>query len=235
MLATWFPRKAVATMPLVAVFGAALGLAVARESSVPATSAMTWFALALCFSSWATAVAEALIAQLLGIDPEGGAADALAFVLDGVFGIAVGLLVAKTASMHAFEAAGLASAVLFIQTLLFDKVVLKNAIGNTFVGLLHRTGGGTQRDYSYATTLAMRGDIAGARTWFEHEIARDPRNARAYLDFAHMLRMHARDYQGAAEVLERLLRSARPNPAMQDAVRRELNELRTYQLKKTVT
>ena len=224
---TLFPRKALVMMPVVAVAGAALGGAVARDSSVPASSAVVWFTLALCVSSWLSAVAEQLVAMVLRVDGESWTSDAIAFVVDGLFGLGVAMLVARLASMDLLEAAGAASAILFLQTIVIDKIVLRNAVGNAFVGLLQGSGG-TRPEFSAPMSAAMRGDIERARAQFEHALARNPREVAAYRAYAQMLRMHARDYAGAAAVLARALETARCDDVSREAIVRELAELQMH-------
>ena len=223
------PRKTLIMMPAVAVVGAALGAAIARDSPVPASTAIIWTAIALCVSSWAAAVLESVLIIAARIDPDSSGAMLAVIVSDVVLGGATGVFLSRVASADVLVAAGAASAILFLETLLIDRVLLGNVLGNAFVRLLQGSGG-TRPEYSRAMSLAIRGDMAGARALLEKEIAAKPREVNGYRALAHLLRTHAHDHAGAAQVLERGLEHARPDAKTREAMTREIAELHMHYL-----
>lgn len=224
------PAKVIVMLPAVAVIGAALGAAVARDTSVPLTSAMLWFAGAMCLSTLVCAALESMIFLKTGVDPETAAADAIAFFCDAFVGVCSGLAISAAVSVNVLEAIGTASALLFVQTLVVDKLVLGNAVGNALVGIMAGSGG-TKPEYSRAASISARGDYAGARALYEQAIAADPKDAEAYRALARMLRIDAHDHGAAARALEAALERARMDAATRESVVRELAELHMHYVK----
>ena len=221
------PRKTLIMMPVVAIVGAALGAAVARDSAVPLSSAMFWSAVALCLSSWASAVLEGSTVGALGTDPDGSIAGFTAFAYDAIFGVLTGVFLGKVASADVLEAAGAASAFLFVQTLVIDRLILRNSVGNAFVTILQGRGR-SRPDYSLAESLAVRGDIAGAQRLLEAAITADPHDPTTYRMLARILRVEGREYEGAVAVLQRALKDARLDGVTHEAVMREVAELHLH-------
>ncbi|HUP88824.1 MAG TPA: tetratricopeptide repeat protein [Longimicrobiales bacterium] len=210
-------RRTLATMPIMAIAGAALGAAVGGS--------MLWFAIALSISSYVSAMLEAATIQVLRIDGEGVNGDIVAFVWDGVLGVVTGFFLGAVASADVLESAGAASALLFLQTLLVDKLILGNLVGDTFVGFIHGGSIAPVPEFSLAASMAARGDYQGARAVYEQEIARTPRDARAYIQYARMLRLEERKYPEAASVLRRALTHATVDARTKEVIMRELTDL----------
>lgn len=211
-----------------AVVGLALGAAFARNANAPVWSSMWWFAAALSTGVFVSAFVENTILVSLRITDE-HAADFVAFSCDALIGAAAGLFLSHVAPVGFLDAFGIASVYLFIQTLIVDKLFFGNLFGETFIRLLG-AGGGTQPEYSQAASMAMRGDIAGARALYEDAIRRAPADAHAYIAFARMLRHDARAPAAAVDVLSTALHAARLDGRTREAIMRELVDLYVHHL-----
>lgn len=216
-------------MPAVAIAGAALGASTAHSSDQPMLGPMLWFAAAMSLASYLSAILEAATLAALRLEPEGMSSDMVSFAWDLVLGSIAGILLAQLTTASVLQAAGGASAILFIQKLVLEKLLIGNAIGDVFTGLLQGRGS-TSPGYSLAAAQSARGDFAAARATIESEITRAPRDPRPYLTLARMLRNDARDYAGAAETLERALDAARPDERMAAVMLRELVDICLHKL-----
>jgi hypothetical protein len=219
-------RKTLIMMPAVAIVGAALGATIGRSGELSIGAAMAWFAVALCVSSYVSAILESLLIAAFRLDPEGMSADAVALLCDAALGALTAVFLSAVASVDILSTAGAASAILFLQTLLIEKIVLGNAIGNAFVALLSG-GGGSQPEFSRAESLAARGDIRPARASYEDAIRAHPKDVRTYVALARMLRLQARDYAGACHALTRALERADMNAGTRETLSREIAEMKT--------
>lgn len=211
-----------------AVVGIALGAAFARNANAPVGVSMWWFAAALCAGIFLSAFVEDTIAATFRIADE-HAGDFVAFSSDALIGAAAGVFLSRVAPIDFLDAFGIASVYLFMQTLLVDKLFFGNIFGDTLVSLLG-AGGGTQPEYSQAASLAMRGDVAGARALYEDAIRRAPRDAQAYIAFARMLRDDARDPVAALDVLSTALQATRLDARTREAIMREMVDLYVHHL-----
>lgn len=221
--------RCLATMPGVAIAGAAMGAAVATSTGQPLLDAALWFAAAMCAGSYLSAILEAATLRVLRFSPGTFNGDVVGFGWDLAMGAIAGAFLSTTLPVSLLESAGAASAILFLQRLVLEKILIGNLIGDTFVALL-QGGGGTVADYSRAAALAARGDFIRSRAEYEAAIAVEPKNPRAYLALAHMLRGEAHDYAAAAETLARVLHLDRIDPQTRLAATRELVELYMYRL-----
>ena len=119
----------------------------------------------------------------------------------------------------------MASLALFLQTLVVEKLLLGNAIGDLFVGLFER-GLPPEPQFSLAGALAARGDYQGAQRELERNIQAMPNDPRPLLALARLQRLELRDYAGAALTLQRILQLNKASPAIKQQAARELAELR---------
>jgi tetratricopeptide (TPR) repeat protein len=222
--------KCFATMPGVAIVGAAIGATLAYTSQGDIGSAMLWFAAALCVSSYISALAEAATIAVLPIDPSGINGDIIAFAWDLIAGAVAGVFLSAVASVDLLQTIGAASSILFLQQLVLDKLVLGNLAGETLAAIVHGGGGGTQPEYSLADAQAARGDYSAAHASFEQAIRANPDDVAPYRALARMLRLDAADYAGANLVLTRALSRARIDAATREALVREQAELLMHHL-----
>jgi hypothetical protein len=222
--------RCLATLPGVAIAGAALGVALADSAQVDSASAALWFAVAMCVASYLSAILEVVTLLLTRTEPESINADVVGFGWDLVFGLITGAFLARLLPVTLLEGAGAASAILFLQRIVLEKFVLGNLVGDTFTSLLHGGGMPAPPDYSRAATLAVRGEYELARTEYEQAIAAMPDEPRAYLALARMLRSQAGDHAGAATVMERTLALKRLDPNIRTSLTRELAELHMHYL-----
>lgn len=224
--------RCLATLPMVGVAGAALGAAIARSAGSPMGDTILWFTVAMCVASYVSAMLEGATLASLHIDTQGVNADVVGFLWDGVLGAGTGILLSRITSVDTLQAAGAASAILFVQRLILEKFLIGNFIGESFAAVLQ--GGGVRRepDYSRAAALAMRGDYAGARREYESAILGDTYNPRPYIALARMLRDDARDYNAATDVFEDALRATRSDARTTELITREVAELYMHRLDK---
>jgi len=79
--------------------------------------------------------------------------------------------------------------------------------------------------YSYAQSLAARGDYEGAIAAYELEIAKAPRVPEPYLRVARLLRLQLKRYEDAVHWLRRVRREAELTTKQELMVTREIAEI----------
>src|SRR5688572_11311424 len=83
--------RCLATLPGVAIAGAALGAALSNTATGSLQSAALWFALAMCVASYLSAILEVLTLLLTGNEPNTINADVVGLAWDLVFGVITGM------------------------------------------------------------------------------------------------------------------------------------------------
>lgn len=222
--------RCLATMPGVAIAGAAMGAAFGMNADAPGTQGPFWFASAMCVGSYVSAILEAATLRIFRFAPNTLNGDVVGFGWDLALGAVAGAFLSSIMPVALIESVGAASAILFLQRLVLEKMIIGNLVGDTLVALL-QGGGRAIPDYSRASALAVRNDFDGARTEFEAAIAADPKDPRAYLAFARMERDQAHDPARAAAAFTRVLALKRTDARTRAAVTREIAELYMYRLK----
>jgi hypothetical protein len=222
-------KRCLATLPVVAVIAGTLGLAVARADGTAFGATALWFVLAFCVTSYASGMLEAATLAILKAQPGEFRADFVGFGWDLCLGALTGLFLSAMTSASLLQAASFASAVLFLERLIIEKLFFGNLVGDSFVGMLQGGGLRSAPGHSLAAAHAARGDIAAASSEYQRAITGDPRDPGAYLAWARMLR-EARDSAGAADVLMRALANCKLDARTSQAVLREVAELHMYML-----
>src|SRR5688572_730723 len=147
--------RCLATLPGVAIAGAAIGAALADSTSATSLPhAALWFAIAMCVASYLSAILEVVTLLLTRTEPESLNADIMAFGWDFIFGIVTGAFLSRVLPFTLLESAGAASAILFFQRIVLEKFVFGNLVADSLLTVLNGGGIGTMPDYSRAEALA---------------------------------------------------------------------------------